>query len=181
MFRFLTASVAALALAGTPLAAHADGFHRDHDGYGHGYDRGYGYGYGDHHRDDDAGTAIAVGVGIIGLVALASALSHQNKQAPVEHYPVEHYPADTNGGSGGWYNPDTQAQSGYPAPAYPSGPRYATNDRFSDGNSFDPSSCRQTREYQTKVTIGGRTENAYGTACLQADGTWLRGPLRVDR
>lgn len=28
------------------------------------------------------------------------------------------------------------------------------------------------REYQTTVTIDGKTENAHGTACRQADGSW---------
>lgn len=28
------------------------------------------------------------------------------------------------------------------------------------------------REYQQTITVGGRTEEAYGTACRQADGTW---------
>lgn len=28
------------------------------------------------------------------------------------------------------------------------------------------------REFQQTVTIGGRSEQAYGTACLQADGSW---------
>jgi len=31
---------------------------------------------------------------------------------------------------------------------------------------------RTCREFQQTVTIGGRTEQAYGTACLQADGAW---------
>jgi len=31
---------------------------------------------------------------------------------------------------------------------------------------------RYCREFQQKVTIGGRTEEAYGTACLQPDGSW---------
>ena len=30
----------------------------------------------------------------------------------------------------------------------------------------------QCREFQQTVTIGGQTEQAYGTACLQADGSW---------
>jgi len=30
----------------------------------------------------------------------------------------------------------------------------------------------QCREYQTTVTIGGQTQQAYGTACRQPDGTW---------
>ncbi len=28
------------------------------------------------------------------------------------------------------------------------------------------------REYQQTITVGGRTEEAYGTACRQPDGTW---------
>jgi surface antigen len=30
----------------------------------------------------------------------------------------------------------------------------------------------QCREYQSTVTIGGKTEQAYGTACRQPDGSW---------
>ncbi len=33
-------------------------------------------------------------------------------------------------------------------------------------------SGHQCREFQQTVTIGRKTEQAYGTACLQADGTW---------
>ncbi len=28
------------------------------------------------------------------------------------------------------------------------------------------------REYQQTITVGGKTERAYGTACRQADGSW---------
>ena len=31
---------------------------------------------------------------------------------------------------------------------------------------------RTCREFQQTVTIGGKSEQAYGTACLQADGAW---------
>lgn len=34
------------------------------------------------------------------------------------------------------------------------------------------SSGRYCREFQQTVTIGGKTENAYGTACQQPDGAW---------
>ena len=34
------------------------------------------------------------------------------------------------------------------------------------------SSGRQCREYYHTVTVGGRQEEAYGTACLQPDGSW---------
>jgi surface antigen len=33
-------------------------------------------------------------------------------------------------------------------------------------------SGNQCREYQSTVTIGGKTEQAYGTACRQPDGSW---------
>ncbi|MCW8931937.1 MAG: RT0821/Lpp0805 family surface protein [Gammaproteobacteria bacterium] len=33
-------------------------------------------------------------------------------------------------------------------------------------------SGRQCREFQQTVTIGGKTEQAYGTACLKPDGAW---------
>lgn len=38
-----------------------------------------------------------------------------------------------------------------------------------DGTSSAGEYCR---EYQQAVTIGGRTENAYGVACRQPDGSW---------
>lgn len=37
------------------------------------------------------------------------------------------------------------------------------------GTTSDGAACR---EYQQTVTIGGKTEKAYGTACKQADGSW---------
>lgn len=38
-----------------------------------------------------------------------------------------------------------------------------------EGRTSDGSACR---EYQQTVTIGGKTEKAYGTACKQPDGSW---------
>jgi len=37
------------------------------------------------------------------------------------------------------------------------------------GTAEDGSYCR---EYQSKVVVGGKSEEAYGTACRQPDGTW---------
>ncbi|MCG8696401.1 MAG: hypothetical protein MI806_34710 [Minwuiales bacterium] len=39
--------------------------------------------------------------------------------------------------------------------------------------------CLQEREYQTTVTVGGQQVDGYGTACLQPDGSWRRGPARA--
>ncbi|PHZ86328.1 RT0821/Lpp0805 family surface protein [Paremcibacter congregatus] len=54
-----------------------------------------------------------------------------------------------------WHNPDS-GHSGTitPQPAY---------------TNAEEKYCR---EYQQTVSVGGKTETAYGTACRQADGTW---------
>lgn len=38
--------------------------------------------------------------------------------------------------------------------------------------TYEAHTGRYCREYQTVVTIGGRAEEAYGTACRQPDGAW---------
>ena len=38
-----------------------------------------------------------------------------------------------------------------------------------DGTASNGDYCR---EFQTQVTIGGKSENAYGTACRKPDGAW---------
>ncbi|MGF1605485.1 MAG: hypothetical protein ACFB22_04035 [Rhodothalassiaceae bacterium] len=45
---------------------------------------------------------------------------------------------------------------------------------------FAPGECLQIREYQTVVIVGGEEVDAYGDACLQPDGSWLRGPAKID-
>ena len=54
-----------------------------------------------------------------------------------------------------WNNPD----SGHSGTVTP----------IRDGTSSSGSYCR---EFQRTVTIGGQTEEAYGTACRQPDGSW---------
>ncbi len=44
---------------------------------------------------------------------------------------------------------------------------------------YRSSACLQEREYQTTVIVGGREVDAYGTACLQPDGSWQRGPVQL--
>ncbi len=60
-----------------------------------------------------------------------------------------------SGTTSNWHNPDS-GNSGTvtPQPAY-------TNKKE-----------EYCREYQQTVTVGGKTETAYGTACRQPDGTW---------
>jgi surface antigen len=38
-----------------------------------------------------------------------------------------------------------------------------------EGTNANGLSCR---EFQQEITVGGKVEQAYGTACLQADGAW---------
>lgn len=38
--------------------------------------------------------------------------------------------------------------------------------------AYQTSSGQQCREFQQTITVGGRTEQAYGTACRQPDGSW---------
>lgn len=39
--------------------------------------------------------------------------------------------------------------------------------------TYQTGSGEYCREYQQTVQIGGKTENAYGTACRQPDGSWM--------
>jgi surface antigen len=54
-----------------------------------------------------------------------------------------------------WNNPDT-GHSGSVTPT----------------RTYQQSSGEYCREYQQTVTVGGKTRDAYGTACRQPDGTW---------
>ena len=38
--------------------------------------------------------------------------------------------------------------------------------------TYQTASNEQCREYNQTVTVGGKTEKAYGTACRQPDGSW---------
>lgn len=61
--------------------------------------------------------------------------------------------------------PYSSVGASYPAPVY----------NYGSGAS----TCLQEREYQMKVIVGGKEADAYGTACLQPDGSWQRGPAQV--
>ncbi len=55
-----------------------------------------------------------------------------------------------------WSNPDSG--------------NYGTVTPVRDGQ--DTNTGAFCREYQTTVTVGGRSESAFGTTCLQPDGSW---------
>lgn len=59
------------------------------------------------------------------------------------------------GGSSGWNNPDN-GHSG----------------TFTPTRTYQTRSGQYCREYQQTVTVGGRQQSAYGTACRMQDGSW---------
>lgn len=101
------------------------------------------------------GTAIAAGViggALLGGLA-GSMLDDRDKRmaAASTHRALETTPS---GKSVEWKNPDSgHAGTVTPVRTYQSGGTYC-------------------REYQQTVTIGGKQEQSYGTACRQPDGSW---------
>ena len=43
---------------------------------------------------------------------------------------------------------------------------------FTPTRTYQTADGRNCRAYQTTVTVGGQSKDAYGTACRQGDGTW---------
>ncbi|HEC00932.1 MAG: hypothetical protein L3J50_06440 [Emcibacter sp.] len=110
--------------------------------------------------DNGDGTTqfFAVAAGTIAGAAIGSSIGRsldeadriameRNRQIALETYP--------SGQTATWYNPDTGNSGSYqPQPAY------------------QDKTGAYCREYQQTITVGGKTEDAYGKACRQPDGTW---------
>jgi hypothetical protein len=47
-------------------------------------------------------------------------------------------------------------------------------------NTVPVNTCLQQREYNTKIMVGGKQVNGYGTACLQPDGSWRYGAAQPE-
>ena len=105
-----------------------------------------------------AGKVIAIAAGTMAGAYIGSeigkSLDRADRQAMQQRtqYSLE---TTQSGTTSNWHNPDS-GNSGTitPQPAY-------TN-----------KAEEYCREYQQTVTVGGKTETAYGTACRQPDGTW---------
>ncbi len=111
--------------------------------YGHWYS-GYGY----HYRDDDAYLWLAftaITLSLLTLLTVAQQRAQEQAQIDATTVPV---------GSTIVWN-DANASGSVSV--------------LRDGHSSDGQYCR---EYQQTVTVGGRSEQAYGTACMQPDGAW---------
>ncbi len=113
-----------------------------------------GYGLGKGHSDKEA--AIVVGA-LLGGVAgnRIGARMNEADRILAGRSLTESLEYNTTGTASEWHNPDT-GHAGYSTPTR----TYTRN---------DGTPCR---EFTTVVEIGGRQEEAYGTACRQADGSW---------
>ena len=79
-------------------------------------------------------------------------------------------------GLGVYQHSNTTNQDNYPqvtsAPPPPATPQYPTTAQISP--------CLQEREYRTKIMVGGKEVEGYGTACLQPDGSWRYGAAQPE-
>lgn len=111
--------------------------------YGHWYS-----GYGHYHSDDDAFKWLAftaITLGVLNYMSEAQQREYEAAQVSATTAPIGERIVWQEGGA--------------------SGSVVATREGAS-------TSGRYCREFQQNVTVGGRTEQAYGTACMNPDGTW---------
>ena len=129
------------------------GYRGDH-GYqhrGHHYERKHHYKRGHHYKRNHHNNddELLVGLLVGGLVGYAISNSQHAQVYDNNRYP--------------------------PVSAPPQEPYSASSYR----NEYRNNTCLQEREYQTTVIVGGKEVEAYGTACLQPDGSWRRGPAQL--
>ncbi len=105
-----------------------------------------------------SGRLVAVGVGTLLGAYVGSEVGRSLDRADrayADRTAQETFEHGANGQAGTWVNPDS-GHSGTVTPR----------------RSYAAPSGRRCRDYETTVTIDGRTESAYGTACRQPDGRW---------
>jgi surface antigen len=102
------------------------------------------------------GVGIAAGVLLGGLAggALGSTLDAQDRRIAAQNSQsaLESVPSGT---TTTWHNPDS-GNSGTLTPT----------------RTYQSNSGQYCREYQQTITVGGKQEQSYGTACRQPDGSW---------
>lgn len=130
------------------------------------------YYYGGHHNRRGHGNAgTYAGLALLGL-GLGYAISKSSRN--------DYYRGDS-------YYQDDEDYSRYYTPPRPNGQyNQGQEDQYQDqgayqsgGNSFDFSQCQETRAYQTTIFVDGQEQQAFGTACLMPDGSWVAGPMQI--
>ena len=113
-----------------------------------------GYGLGKGHRDKKAAIVLGTFLGGIAGQQIGKRLDEADRAMARQSlgYALEH---NASGVSAPWRNPDS-GNSGYAVP----------------NRTYETAQGTPCREYTTKVVVGGREEQAYGTACRQADASW---------
>ena len=148
------ASALALALA---LAACADTYGREKQLAGGVVGAGVGALAGSQ-IGDGRGQLAAVAIGTLLGAWAGSEIGRQlDERDRLLHQQTASQALETNvsGTASTWINPDT-GHSGTVTPV----------------QTYQAPSGQYCREYQQTITVGGRTEEAYGTACRQPDGSW---------
>ncbi|PCI33493.1 MAG: hypothetical protein COB54_04115 [Alphaproteobacteria bacterium] len=110
------------------------------------------WGYGHHYSDNDAWKWLAF------TAITLTILDNINEQAQREHEAAQVRATEARVGERIVWN--TGEAEGYVVTTR-------------EGRNAEGKTCR---EFQQSVTISGKTEQAYGTACLQPDGAWKISP-----
>lgn len=104
------------------------------------------------------GRIAAIAIGTLLGAALGSEVGASLDRADMVYYNQTSQQALEKAPSGqtlAWQNPDT-GHRGTVTPV----------------NVYENAQGEYCREYSQTITVGGQTENAYGKACRQPDGTW---------
>ena len=101
-----------------------------------------------------SGQDVATGLGIIGGAIVGASLGRSFDQLDAMNTQRALESNKTNQTSS-WVSPD-------------SGNQYT----LTPTSTYQASSSQYCREYQTSVTVGGKAQQGYGTACRQPDGQW---------
>lgn len=105
-----------------------------------------------------SGKLAAVGVGTLLGAALGNSLGSTLDKIDMMHYSQTSQTSLETGKSGvaqTWHNPDS-----------------GNSGTFTPTRTYQQADGRYCREYQQTITVGGKTQKGYGTACRQPDGSW---------
>ena len=112
------------------------------------------YGLGQDSSKKELWTVLGIGLGAMIGQSIGQQLDERDQYLMAQTFEFTMEKAPTNHRSQ-WENPDT----GHGGTVTPT-------------NTFQTTEGTPCREFTTTVSIGGHTEEAYGTACRQADGSW---------